>query len=93
MNIDICIIHQRRAKCKGGIMYNQYQHPDIIAAERYGYPHKPSPSPVCPVCKWECERYFIGEYGDIVACDVCWDGNTHFEYDVDAREYDSDGEF
>lgn len=74
-------------------MYNQYQHPNITAAEKYGYPHKPPKSPVCPVCGWECESYFIDINGDIVACDVCWDRNTHFDSIVDAMEYDSDGGF
>lgn len=69
-------------------MYNQYQHPDITAALIYGYPRKPQKSPVCPICDWECESYFIDINGDVVACDVCWNGEIHFESVVDALEWE-----
>ena len=50
------------------------QHPDITAAERYGYPRRPDPEPVpvCPVCGAEAEWFFRqGREQNIVGCDQC----------------------
>ena len=67
-------------------MCNQYQHPDITAALIYGYPHKPSPSPICPVCGCECDTLYLDFTRDVVACDGCVTDDTEYDDTVDAWE-------
>lgn len=47
------------------------EHPDITAAQIYGYPNKPVDFiPECPVCGRECNDYYVVS-GTVVGCDKC----------------------
>lgn len=54
-------------------MKNIPDHPDIQAAERYGYPYGKEPTPVCcPVCGKECDIIYTDRAsGEAVGCDMC----------------------
>lgn len=47
------------------------EHPDITAAQIYGYPNKPVDIiPECPVCGKECDDFYVVN-GTVVGCDNC----------------------
>lgn len=37
------------------------------------YPGEPpqKPVPVCPVCGWDCNSYFINSNGEVIGCENC----------------------
>ena len=59
-------------------------HPDIVCAERTGYPPwNDGKVPICPVCGVQCETIYKDWTGDIVGCDDCITARDAWEELVD----------
>lgn len=56
------------------------EHPDITAAQLYGYPKKPLDMPECPICGKQCDEIYLNIYGEVVGCDVCIKVKDSFEW-------------
>lgn len=55
------------------------EHPDITAAQAFGYPRKPREVPERPVCGRECSDFYVVN-GEIVGCDRCASRHDAMEF-------------
>lgn len=54
--------------------------PIIARTERTGYGYDVEPVPVCPICGFETDTFYVDKYGNVCGCPECMSTEDAYEF-------------